>query len=220
MIKHIIKFIYFKIKFHHKLCFDFSCKIGKQSSFEGANRLYQNVHFTGTMGYGSYISQNSSIFGNIGRFTSIAPNVQVNGGTHPYTYPYVSTSPMFYSTRKQTGINWVEEQKFQEFKFVENEVIQVKIGNDCWIGQNVFIVGGVTIHDGAVILAGAVVTKDVPPFSIVGGVPAKIIKYRFSEEDVDILLKSKWWEKDINDIKENKELFLDFEKNKQLLEKI
>ena len=70
------------------------------------------------------------------------------------------------------------------------------IGNDVWIGLNATILDGVTIGDGAIVAAGAVVTKDVPPYAVVAGVPAKIIKYRFTESQIDFLLKFRWWEKD------------------------
>ncbi len=69
----------------------------------------------------------------------------------------------------------------------------VTIGNDVWIGANAVVMGGVTVGDGAVIAAGAVVTHDVPPYAIVGGVPAKVIRYRFSEELIERLLKVRWW---------------------------
>lgn len=83
----------------------------------------------------------------------------------------------------------------------------VNIGNDVWIGQNVVILPGVTIHDGAVLAAGAVVTHDVPPYTIVGGVPAKTIKKRYSDEIVDKLLRIRWWDWLDEQIKENLELF-------------
>ena len=78
----------------------------------------------------------------------------------------------------------------------------VKIGNDVWIGRGAFIKGGVTIGDGAVIAAHAVVTKDVPPYAIVCGVPAKIIKYRFDCETIKELLDLKWWNYDLADFGE------------------
>jgi virginiamycin A acetyltransferase len=75
------------------------------------------------------------------------------------------------------------------------------IGSDVWIGSNVIVLGGVTIHDGAVIGAGAIVTRDVPAYSIAVGNPAKVIKKRFSNDEIELLLKTKWWDKDPDKIK-------------------
>ncbi len=89
------------------------------------------------------------------------------------------------------------------------------IGNDCWIGENVFYVGGITIGDGAVVLAGAVVTKDVPPYAIVGGVPAKVLKYRYDDDTIQFLLRIKWWNNSIEWLRENWQLMTDIDKLKE-----
>lgn len=81
------------------------------------------------------------------------------------------------------------------------------MGNDVWIGSRVMVVGGVTIGDGAVIAAGAVVTKDVPPYAVVGGAPAKVIKYRFSEDIVKFLEELEWWNLPESELKKHIELF-------------
>ena len=84
---------------------------------------------------------------------------------------------------------------------------EVVIGNCVWIGANVIILPGIHIGDGAVVSAGAVVTRDVEPYAIVGGVPAKIIRYRFSAEDINAFLMMKWWDWSLEKIKNNLELF-------------
>ena len=191
-----------------KIKFGFSNEIALSSSFEGANKLYPHSYFKGSMGYGTYIGPNSEIEANIGRFTSIANYVRTNTGIHPIEEPYCTTSPMFFSTQKQNGKTFADRMMFDEFKEA------TYIGNDVWVGENVFFAGGLTIGDGAVVLAGAVVTKDVPPYAIVGGVPAKVLKYRYDDKTIKWLLHLKWWNMDLKWLKEHWELLCDIDKMK------
>lgn len=200
-----------KLRFRGKVRFNTSTKVDISSSFEGANVIGDNTKFCGCMGYGSYICNDCSIIGGIGRFTSIAAEVRNAQGVHPITAPYATTSPMFFSLKKQSGITFAKNQLFDEMR------APISIGNDCWIGQRAFFVGGLTIGDGAVVLAGAVVTKDVPPYAIVGGVPAKIIKYRYDEETIKFLLEKKWWDMPIEWLKENSALLCDIDRLKEVL---
>lgn len=200
-----------KLKWWGKLRIHSSARVHPDSTFEGANSIWSKSFFKGNMGYGTYITQNCIIEGDIGRFCSIASDVKVARGTHPIEEPYATTSPMFFSLRKQTGTTFAKRQLFEEMH------APTTIGNDCWIGQGVFIVGGTTIGDGAVVLAGAVVTKDIPPYAIVGGVPAKIIRYRYDDETINFLLEKRWWNMPINWLKENSELLCDIEKLKNVL---
>lgn len=179
-----------------------------RSKFEGANKIYPNSVFDGAMGYGSYVSSNCEIFASIGRFTSIAPYVRTNSAVHPYSAPYVSTSPMFFSLKKQNGRTFANVNKYCEFKTAP------VIGNDCWICENVFICGGVTIGDGAVVMAGSIVTKDIPPYAVVSGMPATIKRYRYDNETIQFLLSLKWWNNDLVWFEENWELLCDIEKLK------
>lgn len=183
---------------YHQYCrFDPTVKISRATTFEGMSKLHSHVTFHGHLGYGSYIGSHSSLSANIGRFTSIAPYVRCNNGIHPYKEPFVSTAPCFFSLNPkcaQNGSTFATEQLFQEVKYSDSlKRVAVTIGNDCWIGEGAFLVGGITIADGAVVLAHAVVTKNVPPYAIVGGVPAKIIGYRYTEDIINFLLEIKWW---------------------------
>lgn len=123
--------------------------------------------------------------GTVGAFCSIGPGTLIGGlGTHPLHM--ISTNPVFYSTLRQCGMTFSDADYVTEMK-------SVNLGNDVWVGANALILGGVTVGHGAVIAAGAVVTKDVPDYAVVGGVPAKVIKYRFTEEEIALLLKLQWW---------------------------
>lgn len=162
--------------------------------FEGTNVIHRGTVVSGSkIGYGTYIGANTQL-GNaeIGRYCSIASNVKVVTATHP-TKGFVSTSPMFFSTLRQTGKTYCDTIKFNEFLLVNGR--SVIVGNDVWIGDNVIIKGGITIGHGAIVAMDACVTKDIPPYAIVGGVPAKIIRYRFSEEEISRLLALEWWNK-------------------------
>ena len=137
------------------------------------------------MGRYSYLGfYNSMSDVNIGSFCSIASYCAIGGGKHPMDA--VSTSPVFYAGRNSMGKN------FSSIPEEENQ--GVEIGNDVWIGEAVFINDGVKIGTGAVIGAHSVVTKDVPPYAIVAGAPAKVLRYRFDEDTIQKLLDSKWWE--------------------------
>ncbi len=131
----------------------------------------------------------------IGKFCSIAQGVGIGLGEHP-AKTFVSTHPVFFSPHKQCGYSFTNQSHFQEM----GENI---IGNDVWIGLNAIIMNNITVADGAIIGAGAIVTKDVPPYAVVAGSPAKIIKFRFNEDEIERLLRFRWWNKDYAWIEQN-----------------
>lgn len=148
----------------------------------------------------SYIASASKIRRTeIGKFCSIAQNCMIGLGKHPSS-KYVSTSPIFYSTAKTLETTFADQDYFDEFGYIT-------IGNDVWVGNGVIIRDNVKIADGAIIGAGSVVTKDIPSYAIYGGVPAKLIRYRFSEEIINFLLDTKWWDKDESWLRENFKFF-------------
>lgn len=128
----------------------------------------------------------------VGKFSSIGPSLRIiTSGIHPTNW--VSTFP-FRSRFDLPG-------KFEDgMPSTRGDIV---IGNDVWIGTEVLILSGVTVGNGAVIASRSVVTKDVPPYSIVAGNKASVIRYRFSEEEIARLQEIKWWDWDINKIKKN-----------------
>lgn len=214
MIKRIVKLAIIKAKFlfngGSSLSIFRAANIGLNSKFEGYNKVGRDSSFHGVIGYCSYIGEHAKIVGIIGRFTSIADGVLVITGTHPYSYPFVSTCPSFYSTNRQNNFVATERTKFKEY-ITDSYYHGANIGNDCWICTNAIILAGITVGDGAVILPGAVVTKDVKPYEVVGGVPARTIKTRYRNDDIVFLLKFKWWERDLKWIDENKDLMCNIE---------
>lgn len=144
----------------------------------------------------------------IGKYCSIGPRVCTGFSTHP-TKKWVTTHPAFYMNIKPSlGYSFHENNipLFNPYKEVSPGFL-CEIGNDVWIGADVKIMDGVKIGNGAIVAAGSVVIKDVEPYSIVAGIPAKLIRYRFDDIQIDFLEQFKWWDKPINWIKEN---YLDF----------
>lgn len=187
--------------------------IGFSVQCEGNNGFGKNSAIVSSkIGYGSYIAQGAKLAkANIGRYCSIGQNVSCIFGKHPAN-TYVSTHPSFFALKTPVGFTYADKQYFEEFAEPHDAGYSITIGNDVWIGANVSLMDGVRIGDGAIVAANALVTKDVPPYNIVGGVPAKPIKKRFTVKEIEFLLDFKWWEKPNSWIRENAHFFRDIEK--------
>ena len=157
----------------------------RNSKVDKTAKIYSGTEFyDSSIGRHSYIGYNSEIHScDIGAFCSIANGLIVGGAKHPLNW--VSTSPVFYDVGGGTGSH-LGNHKIESLK-------RTSIGDDVWIGSRVIIMQGLNIGTGAVVGAGSVVTKDVPPYAIVAGCPARIIKYRFDDDTIRMLLDSRWW---------------------------
>ena len=177
--------------------------------------IYRGVKIkNSSIGAYTYVGNSTDISNaEIGRFCSIADHCRIGMGGHSLSH--LSTSPIF--IEKVNGCK--EVWSTQDLNPVKSK--RVVIGNDVWVGSNVLINGGVKIGNGAVIGAGAVVVKDVPPYAIVGGVPAKIIRYRFPENIIMMLEEAQWWKLPVETLKSHISLFqkenLTIDEIKQLL---
>ncbi|NOT14947.1 MAG: CatB-related O-acetyltransferase [Methylotenera sp.] len=202
-IKWLITMCYYKYKFFGKhLSVGYMATLSK-CEFGTQNTIYEDARLIDTtVGDYSYIGPRSRLANvKIGKFSCIAPDVIIGLGTHP-SRKFVSIHPAFFSPNRQAGFSFVSHATFQEHE-------HCNIGNDVWIGARAIVLDGVSIGDGAIVGAGAVVTKDVPAYAIVVGTPAKIVRYRFDQSDINYLQKFKWWDRDFIWLQENHQQFND-----------
>ncbi|MCB2381941.1 CatB-related O-acetyltransferase [Shewanella sp. SR1] len=176
----------------------------ENTKFEGSNSVGKRTNIVNSkIGFATYIGDNCNLQNaDIGRFTSIANDVRIVTNNHP-TSQYVSTHPAFHRgdapLMKALQLSFNLDCIYPETTLIRDS-FQVVIGSDVWIGESVKIMPGITIGNGAVVAAGAVVTKDVKSYSIVGGIPSKHIKFRFSDAEIKALESIQWWNWDISKI--------------------
>jgi len=172
---------------------------------EGCNYICEGAQLDNAyVGYGSMVGRFSKMSNvRIGKYCSIG-GAETYIGRHPVKGENISIHPAFYSTGAQYGFTYVAETSFKEVDWIDEENgIAIDIGNDVWIGKGVAILDGVKIGDGAVIGAGSLVNRNVEPYAIYGGTPARKIGERFPKETVEKLIELKWWNKDETWIREN-----------------
>ena len=175
--------------------------------FEGKNAVPDRCNFSGkiSLGYATTLGYNNFLHGDItiGKYCQLGADVAIHSTNHPTSY--VTT--------------YINQNLFNGELKALKEVKKVVVGHDVWIGHNVIIVGNVTIGNGAILAAGSVITKDVAPYSIVGGVPAKEIKKRFSDTIIKEIEELKWWDKNPSELEKLKPLFFkDFSNSNSIYE--
>jgi acetyltransferase-like isoleucine patch superfamily enzyme len=143
-------------------------------------------------GLGCFSFVNNSL---IGRYCTFGARISVGAFSHPtnwlsiHEFQYRDTSNIYGDSILEGGVN------------IAPKNAQTQIGNDVWIGDNACVRAGTKIEDGVIVGMGAVVTADVPPYAIVGGSPARVLRYRFDKAVITALLELKWWELEMNDLK-------------------
>lgn len=191
-----LKFRIVLLRYKKKSKISINAIIDKQTKIEGFNIIGENTRlFNCVVGKYSYIQHDCNFSSTkIGSFCSIAPNVNLIAGNHPMNL--FSTHPCFYKKWKTGNISPNTSVFLKEFSYSDSEEkFLCEIGNDVWIGQNANIMNGVKIGNGAVIAACSLVLENVEPYTVVAGVPARVIKRRFSKNLSVFLNESKWWTK-------------------------
>ena len=171
--------------------------------FEGKNAVPDRCNFSGKIkiGYATTLGYNNILGGDItiGKYCQLGANVAIHATNHPMSY--LTT--------------YINQNLFQgELSQLKQQNV-ITIGNDVWIGHGVIIVGNVSVGNGAILAAGSVVTKDVKPYTIVAGVPAKMIKKRFNETITKEIEELKWWDKTETELEKLKPLFFKNFTNKE-----
>lgn len=170
-----------------------------KSTIRGPLFLNKNSQVGPDVDVGKYSGMNESCFiarATMGAFCAIGARTAINPFNHPSDW--LSINEFQYHPN---SFDWVDEYNdFVRLERTPDMFKHVSVGNDVWTGHNVNIMAGVSIGDGAIIAAGSVVTKDVPPYAIAAGVPASIKRFRFPERTIERLLRLKWWDLELSQL--------------------
>lgn len=170
-----------------------------KSTIRGPLFLNKNSQVGPDVDFGKYSGMNESCFiarATMGAFCAIGARTAINPFNHPSDW--LSINEFQYHPN---SFDWVDEyNEFVRLERTPDMFKHVTIGNDVWTGHNVNVMAGVSVGDGAIIGAGSVVTKDVPPYAMVAGVPATIKRFRFPERTIERLLRLKWWDLELSQL--------------------
>lgn len=187
-IRHLIRGLLRK----HALAKRLGCRFSHASQLDDRSGFGQGVVIGGSsiivdsnLGRNTYVAGAKVAHADVGSFCSIGPEALIGPGSHPTHF--VSTNPLFYSTRTLFGWSFAD-------KDLVDDTARIHIGSDVWIGARAIVFNGVRIGHGAIVGANALVNKDVPPYAIVAGVPARLLRMRFPDNVVNALLEWHWWD--------------------------
>jgi acetyltransferase-like isoleucine patch superfamily enzyme len=209
------KRLYVARKYNAHLCRGVS--VSRRTVLEGRSLIGKDSDISDSMiGLGTYVAAGSRLTSTrVGRYCSIGRQVSAGAGMHPAS-AFVSTHPSFFSPKKQAGFAFADTCLFEEHAFIAEASFNgttykysVDIGNDVWLGDHVKVLDGVAIGDGAIVGLGSIVTRDLEPYSINVGNPARAIRYRFTQSQIEFLLDFKWWERPFDWIRDNSRYFGD-----------
>lgn len=195
-----------------KVFWERTTSVCNQSFLESNINISSNCRiFESSIGRGSYIGTGSTIIkARVGRFCSIGSNVEFLLNNHP-TSSFVSTHPAFHRSSnfmlKRLNLDFVTKDLYPMFHLLDSGN-QCEVGSDVWLGNGVKIMPKVKIGNGAIIGANSLVTKNIPPYAIAFGSPAKVYKFRFSAKVIKALNKQSWWDMDISELRNVSESFI------------
>lgn len=170
-----------------------------RTTFAGPLFLDRNARIGPDVKIGRYCSLGESSLvarGTLGAFCAVAARVAINPFNHPTDWLSIHEFQF-----RSDSYDWVPEYRdMARLSRTADMFSWVKLGSDIWIGTNAVVLGGVSVDNGAIIAAGSVVTKDVPPYAVVAGVPATVKRYRFADKIVERLLRCKWWDLELHQL--------------------